>query len=233
MRTASFGPGWRSWWKGDEVHATFVKSVAQTLRELAYKTRIEARKRIVRRGWGTEWEDSRRKTGRYRGRFVEIKKYKTVWRLITTPAGLTRKVKRRQAVLSGGWLKSRSKARYYRPSRPGESPTNQRGVLRGSILYDFHERNGVAESIVGAIAMGGSGPLGHWSMTNGQATKALEWGGWTRNHGGKQVYIAARPFMRPAASDVLRAGVLRKSLDGMLTRGWKAQGSTSGWSSKW
>lgn len=229
MSSSSFGPGWRSWWKGDAVHAAFAKLVDKALRTLAYETRLRARDRIVRRGWGSDYKTKTTKRGKYSQKWVEVKKYKGIYR---RPRGVSGEFK-----MVGDRLMKRARVRYYQPSRPGQSPTNQRNILRGSILYDFRKRAGVVESFVGPVAMAGKGSfsknssskLSHWSMTDGLATRALEHGGWSRNHQGEKVYIAARPFMRPAQAEVLRdAGLLPRALRGGF-RGLITQSPGSGW----
>lgn len=232
--SSKFGPGWGAWWRGDEIHAAFAKNVEKALRVLAYETQQKARARIIRRGWGSEWKQKNHKNGKYRGRLAEIKKTIDVWR---KTKGV--KSKKYRLKILNGQLMRLTKVRYYRPSRPGESPTNQRGVLRNSILYDFRKSAGMVETIVGAIAMQGRGSFSqagnsktsHWSMTDGLATHALEHGGWSRNHGGKMVRIAARPFMRPAAEEVIReASILQKQLHNSVNRGFAKSPPGIGWS---
>lgn len=195
------GDRWYSWWRGDQVEASFAKQVANALRVVAYQTMVEAKARIVKRRY-MDFAETSTKRGKYRGRWKELKKYRR------GPSG--------------------KRFRRYIASKPGESPTNQTGVFRGSIKYAFQNSGGgLMESFSGAIAMPGSW---HWTMTSGMATHALEWGGYSRNHGGKMVYIEARPSIRPAGMDVLKSGLLRRTLENSLGRNSQKQPTLAiGW----
>lgn len=105
--------------------------------------------------------------------------------------------------------------RRYAPSKPGQSPTNQTNVLKASILYDFEDQGDRVGSIIGPISLPQSQ---HWSFTDGLATHALEYGGKSRNHGGKMVDIEARPFMRPAQADLIQSGFFDRSFSNQLAR---------------
>lgn len=197
-RRASQFDYFNRWWRGDAVHAAFAKQVSNTLREAAFKTRDAARKRIIRRD------------------FYSMKQMRSRKGTVRTKRQVDRKYKQ---------LKS-GRRRKYKPSSPGQSPTWQTNVLRGSILYDFRDQAGMIETYTGAISLPSSE---HWSFTGGKASHALEWGGYSINHGGKQVYIAARPFMRPAAGEVLRSGILERSLRGSVRVDSRTSSYSAGW----
>lgn len=210
-----FGAGWSAWWKGGAVEKAMQKSVSRALRVLAFETRKKAQERIIRRPFGHELKATKR--GTYK--LVEDKRYITLYRIVKGGSKFMRgKPKTYKHV--NGFLLYKTRARLYQRSKPGQSPTNQRGVLRGSILYAFRENSGLLESFTGAIAMqsSGGGRLAHQSMTDGMASHALEYGGYSRNHQGRMVRIAARPFMRPAADEVLKSSLLRAVLGDSLMR---------------
>jgi hypothetical protein len=223
---ARFADRWYAWWRGDQVEADFTKQVSLALRELAYETMVEAKKRVIKRAWGFRFDTKMTKKGKYRSRWRED-------------------VRRRTGPSGKRW-------RYYVPSRPGESPTNQTGTLRGSINYAFRgsgarasagglilpENANLLESFAGAIEMDTSW---HWTMTNGKASHALEWGGESisRRRVGKgrsgikdvRVRIEARPFMRPAGADVLRSGLLRRHLENSVRNQPQPPNLAIGWMS--
>lgn len=81
-----------------------------------------------------------------------------------------------------------------RPSRPGESPTNQTGLLKQHIYFVFDE--GRRSVVIGPILLNpGSG-----------APEILEHGGETvietRRRGRERVHIEPRPYMGPAFEKV-------------------------------
>lgn len=213
-----------AWWRGDYIYASFAKTVSVALRALAYETMVAAKKRIERRQLLPVERFDFKKSGKYRFRRVRQIRY-----------GIDRKGKR---------------YRLYLPSQPGQSPTNQRGILKNSIKYAFRGSNtpvgdysralsmpgssqtvfgtdGMQEAFVGAVTLPSSK---HWSFTDGMAPHALEWGGWSRNHKGRMVRIEARPYMRPAGAEVLESSLLRRMLEGSLSRQSQTRPTSSiGW----
>ena len=71
-----------------------------------------------------------------------------------------------------------------RPSKPGQGPTNQTGVLRPSLLFSYEP---ATETVV-------VGPSTRYGRGDNQAPSLLEGGGRARGGG----YYAKRPFMAPA-----------------------------------
>jgi hypothetical protein len=185
------GDRWYAWWRGDQIEASFAKQVAYALRATAYQTMLLGKANVVRRQYADLWSAKTTKRGKYRGRWVANKQYRF------GPSG--------------------KRWRRYIRSNPGEFPTNQTGFLRASIQYKFRDAGGgLLESFAGPTAE--KGKKDSWKLTDGKATHALEWGGDSINHGGKVVQIAARPFMRPAGMEVLKSGLLRRTLENSLGR---------------
>ena len=217
-----FSDRWYSWWRGDEIEATFSQKVAEGLKVVAYETMRAAKQLIVRRAWG----EKDAVPGQY---FLQ--------RVSEQLTKKGKKFKRRRVRIqkpSETWIK------FYKPSEPGESPTNQTGVLKGSIKYAFRDGgDGLMESFAGAIAMSSS--TWHGSMTDGIATHALEWGGRTISarmvgKGRKvrrtyEVNIEERPFMRPAGADVLGRGLLRRQLENSVRNISRPRNLAIGWMS--
>lgn len=196
--SGKMGDRWYAWWRGDQIEADFAKQVSRALRAMAYQTMVGAKERVIRRPY-MEWFEKTTKKGKYRGRWREQKRFRF------GPSG--------------------KRWRQYIPSKPGESPTNQTGFLRASIKYAFRDNgNGLLESFAGPTFGNGMKRSGGGLIRSDSdlPTKALEYGGYTINHGGRRVYIAARPFVRPAGLEVLKSGLLRRTLENSLGRNSQA-----------
>lgn len=122
---------------------------------------------------------------------------------------------RRAFVRIGAFIrKDAQKTLVYRSysSSPGEAPHSHIGLLRNLIFFHYEELSG--QLVVGPLSVQADSPALSQDVPMGAVTGAgvLEYGGVVRMADtGKEVRIAARPYMRPALKRAIAYPKLREA----------------------